>query len=1264
MAKIGNPKDLKGNALLTGIKASSGSTLIGSNFTTIKNGSNVTLTSAATGVLVINANDSGKVSKPSTNGTAGQVLKTSGNGGTYWGDAGLASVGWSEISDIPAVVSALPSTSGTSGQVLKAGANGTITWVNAVNSAEYATSTGKVAAGNVYGIVSSATYATSTGKVAAGNVYGIVSSATYATSTGKVAAGNVYGVVSSATYATKAGKVDALDEHLSATLSHVPSIANVDNGKVLKKTSNGIEWATDLTADGSAILPDYDSNDNGKFLQVVSNGTATEWVTAAAGDMTKSDYVSGTGVVKSATYATSTGKVAAGGVYGVVSSATYATSTGKVDAGNVYGVVSSATYATSAGKVAAGNVYGVVSSATYATSAGGVSATKVYGVVSSATYATSAGGVSATNVYGIVSSATYATSTGKVAAGGVYGIVSSATYATSTGKVAAGNVYGVVSSATYATSTGKVAAGNVYGVVSSATYATKAGKVDDLDTHISDTAVHVPSTAGKDAGSVLKIENGSAVWGVDLTADGSAVLPGYGSTDNGKFLQVISNGTATGWVTAATGNMHTSEYVNGTGVVKSASYAGYATSAGKVAAGGVYGVVSSATYATSTGKVAAGNVYGVVSSATYATSAGGVAAGNVYGIVSSATYAGTAGTITGIGDYVKKSTTINGKNLSNNITLTGSDIKIDGTNGASTISAKLSALETSVGNKGAGDMITSIYVSASGNGVVRSATYATSTGKVAAGGVYGVVSSATYATSAGGVSATNVYGIVSSATYATSTGKVAAGNVYGIVSSATYATSTGKVAAGNVYGVVSSATYATKAGKVDALDTHISDTAVHVPSTEGLDNGKVLKIVNGVPEWGVDLTADGSAVLPGYSSTDDGKFLQVVSNGTATEWVTAATGNMHTSVYVNGNGVVKSASYAGYATSAGKVAAGNVYGVVSSATYATSTGGVSAVNVYGVVSSATYAGTAGTMTGIDSYVKKSTTINGKNLSNNVSLTGADIKIDTATGASTISAKISALETSVGNKGNGDMVTSIYVSASGTGVVKSATYATSTGKVAAGNVYGIVSSATYATTAGGVNNNTVTIYAGSADTTNKAGSFTLNQATDSNITVPLATTGKFGVIKVGTGLAITNGVLSATAQSVTVSNAVASNGTTAVAGSAIYSFVESKLDNKVEYEDLAKVAFTGNYNDLSNKPTIGGGNSGVAGFKVSGSTVVSMAGGANVVLGVNNSTVIISATGGGGNVTVDGTITQNGANPVAGSAIWSAISYLANQIANL
>jgi len=66
---------------------------------------------------------------------------------------------------------------------------------------------------------------------------------------------------------------------------------------------------------------------------------------------------------------------------------------------------------------------------------------------------------------------------------------------------------------------------------------------------------------------------------------------------------------------------------------------------------------------------------------------------------------------------------------------------------------------------------------------------------------------------------------------------------------------------------------------------------------------------------------------------------------------------------------------------------------------------------------------------------------------------------------------------------------------------------------------------------------------------------------------------------------TNDKITISATVPTVGASVTSNGTTAVTGSAIYTHVENKVADRVKYEDIAQVGFTGDYNDLVNTPTI-------------------------------------------------------------------------------
>ena len=302
--KIGSPKDLKGNALLTGISAVSGTTNIGSDFKTIKNGTNVTLTSSAGGILVVAAG--GAITKPATNGTAGQVLKTSGGtGAAYWGDA-LSTVAWSDVQSKPAVVSALPATSGTSGQILRAGATGTIAWEN-VSTTVVSGNANVVTGGAVYNAISThennGTHLPATGTsgyIAVKDTTGyklvqklpwsaisgapsfITISAVNSLPTTGIQSNVIYLVPNSGTgsnvkdeYIYQNSKWELIgttevdlsnfESHISSSVIHVPNTNTGSNGQVLKIVNGTPAWGNDLTADGSAVLPAYDSANGGQI---------------------------------------------------------------------------------------------------------------------------------------------------------------------------------------------------------------------------------------------------------------------------------------------------------------------------------------------------------------------------------------------------------------------------------------------------------------------------------------------------------------------------------------------------------------------------------------------------------------------------------------------------------------------------------------------------------------------------------------------------------------------------------------------------------------------------------------------------------------------------------------------------------------------------------------------------------------------------------------------------------------------------------------
>ena len=294
-----------------------------------------------------------------------------------------------------------------------------------------------------------------------------------------------------------------------------------------------------------------------------------------------------------------------------------------------------------------------------------------------------------------------------------------------------------------------------------------------------------------------------------------------------------------------------------------------------------------------------------------------------------------------IAGLVPETRKVNGNALSADVTLTGSDIKVNGSANAVTVESRLSQLVTSIGNMG--DMKTADYVNASGTGVVRSAANATTVNgltvstAVPANAKFTdtIPGSAVIKISAGGTS-------IGSFTVNETTSKsinipAATSTAYGVVKVEQVVSGTTNAVANKVVSAVSS-----------TMNAHIASTALHVPAFTTANNGQVLKISGGVAKWDTDLTADGSAVLPNYNSTNAGQVLKVNAAGNGTEWSTGATGNMNTADYVDasGTGIVRSAGHATSATSA------------TSATNAASA--TSAVNA----SSAISAGNATTVNGL------------------------------------------------------------------------------------------------------------------------------------------------------------------------------------------------------------------------------------------------------------------------------------------------------------
>lgn len=392
--RIGNPQDGAGDVLITGISAVSAGSTISTGITAIEGGSSVTLSVPSSGVISISVDLSGvssaissKMNKPSSFGSSGQVLKTNGTGGTYWDDAGVASVTWESIGGKPSSVNALPSEVGSNGALLTAGANGTMRWEAPATAVSY--DNGKaVAASAVYNHVSahanngrhlpspmgnqncvlvvnsngtqyvlssavafasSAAHATSAGSVDWNNVSNrptlVTMSSVQSLPTSEIHDNVIYLVPSENSSVNNAKdeyirqngawerigtteiSAEAYDSHIADSTIHVPAFTVANNGQALKVVDGSLAWGSAGTGDG---LPAYGAQDSGKTLQVDSTGTTVEWVARPYGDMTVAAYVNenGNGIVRSAVTADSAMSVSATQVAGLESAvrAVHATS--------------------------------------------------------------------------------------------------------------------------------------------------------------------------------------------------------------------------------------------------------------------------------------------------------------------------------------------------------------------------------------------------------------------------------------------------------------------------------------------------------------------------------------------------------------------------------------------------------------------------------------------------------------------------------------------------------------------------------------------------------------------------------------------------------------------------------------------------------------------------------------------------------------------------------------------------------------------------
>ena len=460
--RIGNAQDANGRNYITGISAVNDGSAIASDIVSMRNGSGISFSSSMDGGLVVNAvftplveSISKKVEKPSSGDVSGLVLATNGDGTTSWVENGGESVPWSKLSSKPATINAMPSSVGSSGQLLVADANGSMAW-RAPDSAITSDSRNPPSASAV----------------------------------------NV-----------------AIKVHANANGMHLPFADTTSRGKVLKIDNVGNPaWATDLTMEGSAVLPAYDARDALKVLRVTSDGSGTEW-----------SENQGSGVVVENSLVSGSNPIAGSAIYNAIQGRMPAIDpTGH--AGDVVAVNN------------AGNGYGlssVVKSATNATYA--TSAVYVNGHVVSKDVPSDAVFTDTVPGSGVLTINAVDSAIGAFNANAGENSTITIPQATSTS-------YGLVKVETVIADTTNAVAN---AVVSAISYR--------MGMHIDSSAVHVPTATMLNNGQVLKVENGVPVWGTDLTGGGSAVLPSYGADDANKVLKVNGDGTGTVWASETGG---------------------------------------------------------------------------------------------------------------------------------------------------------------------------------------------------------------------------------------------------------------------------------------------------------------------------------------------------------------------------------------------------------------------------------------------------------------------------------------------------------------------------------------------------------------------------------------------------------------------------------------------------------------------------------------------------------------------------------------
>lgn len=1129
--RIGSPRNGSGESLIAGISALNGDLLVASGIVTIRNGSNVTISSPSAGVMVVNAElgalenaVSGKVNKPANNGSYGQVLATNADGTTRWIDKGTDTVTWEQVVDRTALVNALPSNVGSNGQFLWA-VNGSVSWTafdNTVRSNSYNAPTGSavhayvsahasnvnihvplagssghflmktlngvefhavpqvmventlVSNGNpiagsaiVDALDEKLTPPSKTGN--SGKFLALDSDANYVWAT--VSSAGMAGSAMSAVNAVSAahvpwdGIVGAPDfagiaSHVADSSRHVPATAGISDGKVLKTSDGSAYWGDDLVLDGASVLPEYTVANAGQILQVNDAGTGAEWVDKP--------------VVAGAVSQDGTDAVAGSAVWSHVSAQVASIPRGDMTIASFVdgdGVVNSAV---SAGHVAGSDVDGIVSYASSAVMAGRLSSTVKIG---NADF----DGTADVTVAGMgVASAVHSHSTDTWFTDALGEKITAPATAGNAGKVLALNSqadgYEWVSvqtaeeaesashagSAVWATSALR-AIGDKNGNDITTAYQSRIDADHKLDgSLVSNAVASAVSAANVHDGKVTVSLNGTGIgsFTMNQNADSAINVDGVAmATDLAGYADGFSLGMddSTYVVSMALkhgdtvlGNVQTIDLPLETMVV-GASYDSATRTIrlslrnGETTSFGVSDLVDGLVPNTRTvnGKALSTDI--VLHGSDILDSAGGRNLNSIIAMHVSSSVIHVPGASTDNNGQVLK--------VDNGVPVWATDLTADGSAvlpsyGAGDANKVLRVNGTGTGTTWgtAGDMTIVDYVSANGTGVVRSAVNATTVNghTVSAS----VPEDAVFTDTIPSSGVLTISGIGSSLGAFNANADVdstifiprATSTVYGLAKVEMVLAGTPNAVANAVVSSVN-----------DAIVAHIGSSVLHVPSG-GVD-GQVLKMVGGTPSWGTDLTADGSAVLPSYGSGDAGKVLKVNGLGDGTLWDYGNVGDMTMASFVEGNGVVKSAVQAGSLSD--PITIGNA--VVNAGS---------------------------------------------------SVTLSDMGVASSVHSHFTSEIVSFAESvsSIVDEGISGNVHNAVISIAQNGVVK--------------------------------------------------GTFSLNQDTGSTISLDAGGGGN-------------------------VASEVTSDGETAVAGSAIY----DELQRRVLYDEISYVAFTGSYNDLADKPTV-------------------------------------------------------------------------------